>query len=272
MTADPFGLPLRDVSSPRVLPGVPPELLVYDRTSACPYLPDQIARMPLRLPARRLKREELDRRLSAGDRRQGYVLYRTHCSACAACIPLRIPTAQVRLSRSQRRVLRATGAACRTEIGEPRLSERRVELYNKHKLGRGLHDGQPPLTREAYREFLVHTCCDTFELRFYFEDVLAGVAIVDRGATALSAVYCCYDPAFSKWSLGTYSILKQLELCRSWRLEHLYLGLYVEDSAPMRYKAKFRPHERLIDGAWQSFGDSLPTAAQVDAPKEPGPL
>jgi arginine-tRNA-protein transferase len=47
--------------------------------------------------------------------------------------------------------------------------------------------------------------------------------------------------------------LKQLELCRNWSLQHLYLGLYIRDCAAMKYKSGFVPHERLIDGHWARF-------------------
>ncbi|HYJ08439.1 MAG TPA: arginyltransferase, partial [Polyangiaceae bacterium] len=77
--------------------------------------------------------------------------------------------------------------------------------------------------------------------------------IVDRSSEALSAVYCYYDPAHERLGLGTYSILKQLELCRMWGLRYLYLGLYIAESVHMRYKARFQPHERLLDGRWVEF-------------------
>jgi arginine-tRNA-protein transferase len=94
------------------------------------------------------------------------------------------------------------------------------------------------------------------------EGQLAGVAIVDRSAHALSAVYCYYDPQLSRLSLGTYSILKQLELCRQWGLRYLYLGLFIAECSSMRYKASFLPHERLVRGRWEPFVDSNAAAHQ----------
>jgi arginine-tRNA-protein transferase len=82
---------------------------------------------------------------------------------------------------------------------------------------------------------------------------LVGVAINDRGDDALSAVYCYYDPDYAKLSLGAYSILKAIDVCRTWGLRYLYLGLYIAACNPMRYKATYFPHERLIDGKWQRF-------------------
>jgi len=74
--------------------------------------------------------------------------------------------------------------------------------------------------------------------------------------SSLSAVYCFYDPDYDALALGTYSILKQVELCRDWGLRYLYLGLYIGDCERMRYKSRFTPHERLLDGSWVSVGES----------------
>lgn len=226
---------------------------MYDRAQRCPYLSDRIARMPLRLPARPLDRKELDERLEAGDRRQGFVLYRTACPQCVACEPIRIPVAEYEPTRSQRRILRRGDRELQIVMGPPVVDARRIKIYNAHKAGRQLNDGQPPIDGAGYRGFLVSTCCESFELAYYRGHELVGVAIVDRGETSLSAVYCCYDPKVSHLSIGTYSILKQLELCHRWSLDYLYLGLYIAECEAMQYKARYVPHQRLIDGEWRTF-------------------
>jgi arginine-tRNA-protein transferase len=227
--------------------------VVYDEPQPCPYLDGYVARLPLRIPARPLTRAELEQRLSAGDRRQGIFLYHTSCPSCRACEPIRLDVARFRAGRTHRRVLTQGNRLLRTELGPALVDERRIELYNRHKQMRGLGSGRAPIDFDGYREFLVLSSCETFELRYHLGEKLVGVALVDRSETALSAVYCYYDPSHARLGLGTYSILKQLELCRSWGLSHLYLGLYIEGSEHMRYKARFLPHERLLDGHWVVF-------------------
>ena len=234
----------------RIVPGHPPEFVVHDHPSHCPYLPERPARMPLRLPARSLRADELDQRLAAGDRRQGVVLYRTECPECIACVPLRLDVGRFEPSRTHRRTIRRGDELLALELGPPILDDRRVELYNRHKLLRGLGDESGLIDQEGYRAFLVETCCDSFEMRFYHDKKLVGVAIVDRGFTSMSAMYCFYEPALQKLSIGTYAILKQLELCARWGMHYLYLGLYVEGSATMAYKAKFFPHQQRQQGRW----------------------
>ncbi len=156
-------------------------------------------------------------------------------------------------NRSQRRALERGNARLTVEVADPIADARRVELYNRHKELRGLASDRDGIDLEGYREFLVVSCCETFELRYLLDGQLIGVALVDRSDEALSAVYCYYDPSYEKLGIGTFSVLKQIELCKSWGLRYLYLGLYIAESERMKYKARFLPHQRRIDGAWQTF-------------------
>lgn len=235
------------------LPGAPPEWLVWNDESRCPYLPGQTARLPLRLPMRRLRPDEFGRRLEVGDRRQGLLLYRPTCPSCRACEAIRLDVAVYAPSRTQRRTLRRGDAALETVVARPTVSAEKVALYNLHKRERGLLTVDGLIDAEGYEQFLVETCTDTIEVSYRRDGRLVGLAIADRAADALSAVYCFYDPAEAALSPGTYSILKQMELCRAWGLRYLYLGLYVGGCTAMEYKATYLPHERLIDGAWQPF-------------------
>jgi arginine-tRNA-protein transferase len=244
------------VPKARIVSGRPPELIVYDEQQPCPYLAGRVAELPLRIPARRLSRDEFDERLENGDRRQGIFLYRTACPACNACEPIRIEARKFVPDRSQRRAWARGNREITTEVGEPVADERRVELYNRHKQLRGLSGGREDIDLRGYREFLVMTCCETIELRYHVGGELVGIALADRGERGLSAVYCFYDPAMERLGIGTYSILKQIELCREWGVRYLYLGLYIAECGTMVYKARFRPHERLIDGRWQTTPSS----------------
>lgn len=235
------------------LPGNPPEWLVADEPMRCPYLPRQTARLPLRLPARPLRRDEFAQRLEAGDRRQGVLLYRPSCPTCRACEAIRIEVETFAASKTQRRTFRRGESEIQTTVARPTPTAEKVTLYNRHKIERALLVGNELVDATSYEQFLVETCADTIELTYRCAGQLVGVAIADRATDALSAVYCFYDPAYARLSLGTYSILKHIALCRAWGLRYLYLGLYVAECASMKYKAHFLPHERRIGGVWQRF-------------------
>ena len=232
----------------------PPEIVVRDEEDACVYLPGRRARQPLRQPIRRLTAAEFDMRLAAGDRRAGSLLYNQACPSCAACQAIRVDVRAFQPSRSQRRAQTKGDAAVTVQLGPIVVDDRRLSLYRAHEQGRGLdHGGRPPIDALEYESFFAESCVDGFEVRYLVGGELCGVAIVDRGARSLSAVYTFWDPAYAALSLGTYSILTQIALARGWDLDWLYLGLAIRENRSMAYKLAFMPHERRMGGVWQPF-------------------
>jgi arginine-tRNA-protein transferase len=236
------------------VPVVPPEVVVHDEEEACVYLPGRRARQPLREPVRPLTGAEFDERLAGGDRRAGTLLYNQACPSCAACEALRVDVRAFEPSRSQRRAHAKADPAVTVQLGPIEVNDARIALYRAHERGRGLdRDGRPPIDALGYESIFAMSCVEGFELRYLVGGRLAGVAITDRGARALSAVYTFWDPAYAALSLGTYSILTQIALARRMGLDWLYLGLAIRDNHSMAYKLAFMPHERRIDGGWRRF-------------------
>lgn len=225
-------------------------IVVYDEPQECPYLSGLTARMPLRLPVGSLDGEELDALLERGFRRTGDFVYRAECPSCKACEPTRVPVATFHWSRSLLRVLRRGDAALRMSLGPPRCDAERVTMFNRHRNERDMGRDDDSVDEEAYRAFLVESCCETLEMTFYLGRRPAAVAIVDVGKTSLSAVYTHFDPDLRRYSLGTYAILKQLQHAAATGRSMLYLGMYVATNRHLSYKARFVPQQRFIGGRW----------------------
>ena len=103
----------------------------------------------------------------------------------------------------------------------------RIALFNKHRRLRSLAKKDTDIDVEEYVWGFVRSCFESFEISYWFEDQLACLAVCDLGATSMSAVYTFFDPELKSDGLGTYSILKQIEYCRTQNLRFLYLGYYV---------------------------------------------
>lgn len=222
--------------------------------SQCAYLPEQTAYMPLSLPAGSLSAEQADAVLALGYRRSGWFYYRTRCPACSACEPVRINVETLQPTRSQRRALKKGDAVLRCEIQEPSVDNRRLELFNAHRQTRGLAAGDDAIDEAGYRSFLVHSHIEVWELGIYLDDQLVAVAICDVAQLSLSAVYCYFDPDYSRLSLGTYAIMRQWQLAAQTGRRWLYLGMFVAANRHLSYKARFTPHQRWINSHWQTFG------------------
>lgn len=228
-------------------------VVLQDQLQECPYLSDQVARMPLQLATRPLDRSATDELLACGYRRTGIFVYRTQCPHCQACEPTRIELANFKFSQSMRRVLRRADQALRYVWGEPQVDPRRVELFNKHRHERGLDRGDRQVNLSDYQSFLADSCFESMELAVFDQQKLVAIAIVDVGQNSMSAVYTLFDPASSRYSLGTYAILKQIQWGWEQGKQFLYLGLYVGENEHLNYKARFMPQQRLIEGRWRDI-------------------
>lgn len=224
-----------------------------DEPSPCPYLDGLTARMPLQYPQQAVEPEQLDDLLANGYRRSGWFYYRTACPTCNECRPLRVDVRRFAWTKSLKRVLKRGDAELRVECREPSSDEQRVQLFNLHRNARDMSRDDADTDAAGYEAFLCNSFNTTFELSYHVGDRLIAVAITDVGAESLSAVYCFFDPEFDHLSLGTYSILKQIQIAERNEMEWLYLGMYVAGNRHLKYKARYYPHERFCEGRWQRF-------------------
>ena len=89
-------------------------------------------------------------------------------------------------------------------------------------------------------------------MEYRLQGVLVGVGWLDLLANSVSSVYFAFDPTHDRRSLGTFSIMKEIELCRELGLPHLHLGFWVENCQAMSYKNRFQPYQLLVNGRWVS--------------------
>jgi leucyl-tRNA---protein transferase len=226
--------------------------VIDDALTPCSYLEHQIARMPMCLPVRPLAGADFDRLMEAGYRRSGSYFYNTQCPNCSACEPIRLDVTRFHASRSQRRVQKRA-ADLRFEINPPSVDDTRVQLFNLHRRGRNLSKYSTDINAEEFRSFLLGAPVASLELSIWRGKQLLSISITDIGSDCLSAVYCCFDPRYADYSLGTLSILKQIEMAATIQMRWLYLGLYVAENKHLCYKANFKPHQRRVQEHWQDF-------------------
>lgn len=183
--------------------------------------------------------------LERGWRRFGNYFFVPICTACEDCISIRQDCQAFVFSKSHKRILKHPIAL---QIRRPWMSETHLRLYNKYhqnmqdKKGWEYHS----ITPEAYYETFVNGSLNFgYEFDYYIKEQLVGVAYVDIVEGAISAVYCYYDHDFAQYSIGTYSILKQIEIAKEYNIRYLYPGYWIRNHASMGYKERFRPFEIL---------------------------
>jgi len=212
----------------------------------CDYLPKERATLEYRVLAD-LKPDELERLLERGWRRFGPVVFRPACRGCHECVSLRIPVADFRPSRSQRRAQNRC-AHLAVDIGPPRVDEERLALHARWHAAREQARGweESPLDAVDYAwQFGVGDACAR-EVTYREDGKLVGLGICDDTGTAYSAVYFFHDPERARLSLGVNHVVTLVERAKAEGKSFVYLGYRVMGCASMRYKAGFRPHQLLV--------------------------
>jgi len=213
----------------------------------CPYLPGRTARQAFVMP-RPLEPGLYHALMDLNLRRVGPLFYGTACDGCSECRMLRVPVAEFRPTRSQRRCL-TRNRDVEVALGAPEPSEEKLALYRRYLAAR--HDGQMDGSAGEFETFLYSSPLDSVELVYRVGGRLLAVGIADREPLALSAVYCYFDPDQEHRSPGVLNVLRLIREARAGGRSYLYLGFHVRGSRAMEYKAGYRPCEiRQPDGRW----------------------
>ena len=190
--------------------------------------------------------------LADGWRRSGRSFYQNHCPGCRCCTPARVPVHEFRPSKSQRRISNRNADVV-MEVVTPTVDPESFDLYERYVRAR--HTGKSPdasedETLEQFEKFLITSAVHSRAMQYRVADRLVGIGWIDVLPDGLSSVYFAFDPDESRRSLGTYSIMKEIDLARELGKKWLYLGFFVPGSPKMGYKAAFHPREFAVDGSW----------------------
>lgn len=215
----------------------------------CSYLPQKEA-LYEQYWITELTGEELEELFALGYRSFGAYTFRPQCTSCHRCLPLRVPTSSFTPSSSQKRVLKKC-AHVELTVAPPQFTEEKFLLYKDH-LNR-FPSSQTPCPEEFRSSFYTPSPFAK-EFSYFIQGSLAAVGIVLESPRALSSVYFFYASRFSSLSLGTFSVLKELDYGTMHQKTHLYLGYWIKENRFMRYKSAFRPCEALrSEGKWVPF-------------------
>ncbi len=209
-----------------------------DQPHACSYLTGRQARNIYPDPNKTVNKTVYSHLIEHGFRRSGDHIYRPFCPDCQACVPVRIKLEEFKPNRSQRRCLQRN-RDIQIKVKPAEFDHAHFELYCRYLEGRHPGGGMDNPSADSYVNFLTSSWCDTAFIEFWLQHKLVAVAVTDFIIDGASAFYTFFDPSLPKRSLGTFAILKQIELARNYDLSWLYLGYWIEESPKMRYKTNF---------------------------------
>jgi len=224
--------------------------LYLSQSQDCDYLPGQKSQSAFIDPAKAVSADLYEHLLGLGFRRSGQLIYKPYCENCQQCVPCRLPMHSFKASRSQKRIIKLNSDLT-TRVIPAKFNQEHFDLYLKYQNFRHLGGSMEKFDQTSYKDFI----CGSIEQQASFietrlNDQLLAIAVTDIFKHANSAVYTFFEPEQQKRSLGTYSILKQIELSQQQQKHFLYLGYFIENCQKMSYKDNFKPLEIYQDESW----------------------
>jgi arginine-tRNA-protein transferase len=185
----------------------------------------------------------------------GYSIIRHNFAVCRSqmcgTIPLRIRLKDFRFSKSQRQLLRRN-ADLEVAYGPIYLKPEHDALFKLHSENR-FSERRPDLLAtfigpEAHLEPVTGT---SFSVRI--DGQVVACSFMHIGEKAVSGTYCFFHPEFSKYSLGTYTLLLELLKSQELGMEFYYPGYCYDVPSQFDYKLNFNALESFDwkTGAWQ---------------------
>ena len=218
--------------------------------SNCPYLEAKMSSNHIIDPDYMMTPDIYDFLLARGFRRSAEIVYRPACPQCNECKSSRIPVAQFKPNRSQRRAWTSVEKDITYHPSKASFSDEHYELYLKYTQHRHAESEMSQSSKSSYMNFLTASWSETIFLEIYLKQNLLAVAVTDRQPTSLSALYTFFDPEMEKISPGVLAILTQLKLAAELKLDWLYLGYWIKGSPKMSYKLNYKPIQYFEKGKW----------------------
>jgi arginine-tRNA-protein transferase len=229
------------------------KLFFSTELAACPYLPERRERRLVTMLDGPEPDRLHERLMQAGFRRSQGLAYRPACPGCEACVPVRVPVADFRLTRPWRRIWQHNHDLVAAERPAAATREQ-YALFQRYLASRHGDSGMATMSWSDYGAMIEDGPVDSRLVEWRRPDgSLIAASLTDRTASGLSGVYKFFDPDESRRSLGSLVILWHIRRALELGLPYVYLGYWIAGSPKMAYKARFRPLERLTAEGWRAL-------------------
>lgn len=167
----------------------------------CSYLAEQQEQLLVLVEEQeQISAKHYDLLIGAGFRRSGSQVYRPNCPQCQACQPIRLPVRLFQVSKSQKRVLKLN-RDLRVKLSENDKTNY-YPIYESYINQRHADGSMYPASYEQYRSFIVNPWDRALFIEIWLEEALIGVAVCDRVAEGLSALYTFFLPEYAQQILA----------------------------------------------------------------------
>lgn len=216
-----------------------------------------------------LQPEELDRYLSEGWYRWAQTIFTGHILAFPdALYPaawIRLPLKDYKFRKSLRRIMRRNAESLEVRVGPAKVTPAKNLLFLKYRASfKG--DLFPTLNDALFGTPKKPSVFDTREFEIYYQDRLIAFSFFDIGDETIASIMGIYDPDFSRFGLGFYTMLLEIEWAMENGKDYFYPGYAVPGNSRFDYKLRigdveFYDAETQSWEAWSQFQiDETPLA------------
>lgn len=181
-------------------------------------------------------------------------------------VNIRINLLTHRPSKSQRKLMRRNDKLFQVVFAPVTVNAEKERLYQlqKPRFKGFIHN--------TLEEYLAHgmaeSIFDTRELRVYHQGELVAVSYFDVGGHSQASLLGLHDPSYAKYSLGTYTLLKEMEFGIIEGRKWFYPGYVLDRPSAFDYKLKlgqiefYTPTKRWAK--WSRFHRKLTSAWRIE--------
>lgn len=220
----------------------------------------------------RLTKLQLDQYLEQGWFRMGqsiFTCYFLHVrGSIYSTVWIRLNLQQHAFSKSQRKVIRKVESNFEVRIHPAVFDLEKELLYEKYK--KRFEEPIAASIKASLMDDFEQNIYDTYEVSIYDNNKLIGVSFFDIGEKSAASIMGIYDPDYSKYSLGYYTMLREITFCIEHDMTHYYPGYIVPGYQRFNYKLRignveyFSPEEKR----WKSFREENIETLQTEKLKK----
>lgn len=183
----------------------------------------------------------MDKLLSLGYFRSGKSMFHSPVTFIEgipnSTIRTRLDLSDHRLSKSSRKLLAKNNRRFTHELAPLVLDREILELYQiyKDECFKGNLNGELSEWLEGSEE---NEIFNTRICKIYDDGALVAASFIDTGLESMASIMGIYHPDYSKYSLGIYSMLVEVEYAKDMGLAFYYPGYILSASPRFEYKKK----------------------------------
>ncbi|MDX2304537.1 MAG: hypothetical protein NW226_17145 [Microscillaceae bacterium] len=182
----------------------------------------------------------LDKYLASGWFRSAPMLYRSQLICLEeevfSTVNIRIKLENYEFRKSLRKIITRNDKLFRAEIKRFSLNQAKDRLYQqqKHRFKGFIFD----TLQQFFYANLEDSVFDTYEVAVYDGDALVAVSFFDCGKNSLASILGLYDQNYEKYSLGTYTMLLEIDYGIRTGRKYYYPGYVLDKPSIFDYKLR----------------------------------